>query len=119
MRPHGLTCKDEEELLGARVRVGRGPVAPLEDLDAKGEGHSVGQGVHDEGEAVGLIRQPEARHLTQAPLQRCACKRGAGVMSPAVQHGKLGWSRQTGSRHSNPSQVVRSHDILLHMYLSG
>lgn len=75
MRPQGLTCKDEEELLGARVCVGGGLVPPLKDLDAEGEGHLVCERVHDEREAVGLIRQPEARHLAQTPLQSCACER--------------------------------------------
>ena len=97
MMLQGLTCKDEEELLGARVCVGSGLVPLLKDLNAKGEGHLVGQGIHYECEAVGLIWQPEACHLTQAPLERCACKQGAAVMStPApwegwLVDGKVGW----------------------------
>lgn len=53
--------------------MGGGLVAPLKDLNAEGEGHSVCKRIHNERQAVGLVWQPEGRHLLQAPLDGSAC----------------------------------------------
>ena len=58
-----------------------GLMAPLKDLDAKCEGHAVCERIHYERQAVGLIRQPEGRHLLQTPFDGGTCKAHAASFS--------------------------------------